>query len=178
VGRCNTGHQGILLVPCRAVAKRRRVVLVLVIEAVTAPGKLIFKKVGKSRSRDCAALHVLEFCPLSPDIARHASYGSQGFRPCLELGRNRKFIKLTTMKSKQLANVLIKMLGLSICVYAIPSFVEGVLVMLSGKPPTYFVTVLGISATAMTAIVQAIVGILIITKSQKIAGWMFKSEDE
>jgi hypothetical protein len=88
------------------------------------------------------------------------------------------FIKLTTMKSKQLANVLIKMLGLSICVYAIPSFVEGVLVMLSGKPPTYFVTVLGISATAMSAIVQVIVGIVIITKSQKIAGWMFKSEDE
>lgn len=82
------------------------------------------------------------------------------------------------MKSKQLANVLIKMLGLSICVYAIPSFAEGFFVMLSGKPSADFVTVLGISVTVMAAIVQIIVGVVIISMSQKIAGWMFRADEE
>jgi len=31
------------------------------------------------------------------------------------------------MKSKQLANILIKMLGLSVCLYAIPACVSGIL---------------------------------------------------
>ena len=82
------------------------------------------------------------------------------------------------MKSKQLANVLIKMLGLSICIYAIPSCVLGVLAMLSDKSASKDITVLGISATAASAAVQAVVGIVIIAMSQKIAGLMFKSDDE
>jgi hypothetical protein len=82
------------------------------------------------------------------------------------------------MKSKQLANVLIKMLGLSLFIYAIPNFAEGFFVMISGKPSADFVTFLGISITALVAIVQIIVGIVIIAKSQKIADFLFKNEDE
>lgn len=82
------------------------------------------------------------------------------------------------MKSKQLANVLIKMLGLSIFVYAIPNFAEGFFVMISGKPSADFVTFLGISITALVAIVQVIFGIVIIANSQKIANWMFKNEED
>jgi hypothetical protein len=82
------------------------------------------------------------------------------------------------MKSRQLANVLIKMLGLSICIYAIPSCALGLFVMLSDKSASKDITVLGISATAAEAVVQVIVGIVIISMSQKIAGLMFKSDDE
>ena len=57
-------------------------------------------------------------------------------------------------------------------------FCEGVLFMLSGKPSTNFVTVLGISVTVVSAIVRVVVGLMIIAKCQTIAGWMFKSEDE
>ena len=82
------------------------------------------------------------------------------------------------MKSKQLANVLIKLLGLSICIYAIPSCALGFFVMLSDKSASKDITVLGISATAAEAVVQVIVGVVIISISQKIAGLMFKSDDE
>ena len=82
------------------------------------------------------------------------------------------------MKSKQLANVLIKMLGLSVCLYAIPRCVYGVFVMLSARASTRDFTVWGISATVAEAVVQMIVGIVIISMSQKIAGMMFKTDDE
>ena len=82
------------------------------------------------------------------------------------------------MKSKQLANVLIKMLGFSVCIYAIPSCALGFIVMLSDKAMSKDVTVLGLSATAAEAVVQAVVGIVIICMSQKIAGLMFKTDDE
>jgi hypothetical protein len=83
------------------------------------------------------------------------------------------------MKTKQLANVLIKILGLSICIYAIPSFVLGILVMLSDSDgSTRNITVWGISVNVVSAAVQVVVGIVIISLSQKIAGLMFKSDEE
>jgi hypothetical protein len=83
------------------------------------------------------------------------------------------------MKSKQLANVLIKILGLSVCLYAIPSCVSGILVGLTSMSVSKTdITVLRIFSSAVGAGVQAIVGIVIISASQKIAGMMFKTDDE
>ena len=84
------------------------------------------------------------------------------------------------MKSKQLANVLIKMLGLSVCLYAIPSCVSGILVGITQfqVSPKWDMAVIRIVGSAIGAAVQAAVGIAIISMSQKIAGMMFKTDDE
>ena len=83
------------------------------------------------------------------------------------------------MKPKQLANVLIKMLGLSVCLYAIPSCVSGILFGLTSMSVSKTdVTFLRIFSSAVGAGVQAIIGVVIVCQSQKIAGMMFKSDDE
>jgi hypothetical protein len=83
------------------------------------------------------------------------------------------------MKSKQLANVLIKMLGLSVCLYAIPSCVSGILFGLESMSISKTdITVMRVFSSAVGAGVQAIIGIVIICQSQKIAGMMFKTDDE
>ena len=82
------------------------------------------------------------------------------------------------MKSKQLANVLIKMLGLSVCLYAIPSFVAGILVEFLAPATPKTDIVLRIFTSAVGAGVQAVVGIAIISSSRKIAGLLFKNDDE
>lgn len=87
------------------------------------------------------------------------------------------------MKSKQLANVLIKMLGLSICFYAIPTCVSGIIFALSfpsGLPKTdqTEITVIRFMSSAVGAGVEALFGMIIIAMSRKIAGWMFKSDED
>jgi hypothetical protein len=82
------------------------------------------------------------------------------------------------MKSKQLANVLVKILGLSVCLYAIPTCVSGILVGLSLGWSKIDITVMRILSSAVGAGVQAAVGIFLVIKSQKIAGLLFKGEDE
>jgi hypothetical protein len=83
------------------------------------------------------------------------------------------------MNSKQLANVLIKILGLSVCLYAIPSCISGIVFGLfsMGLSKTDF-TFIRIFSTTAGAAVQAIAGIVIIVMSQKIAGLLFKRDDE
>lgn len=83
------------------------------------------------------------------------------------------------MKSKQLANVLIKMLGLSVCLYAIPSCISGILegvVHLKDSP--HWLAIIPLVSYSIGAAIQAAVGLVIIAKSQTVAGWMFKNEDE
>jgi hypothetical protein len=83
------------------------------------------------------------------------------------------------MKSRQLANVLIKILGLSVCLYAIPSCVSGIIVALMqphGSRSGF--ELMGLSYYAVGAVVQFAIGLVIISISQTIAGWMFKSDDE
>jgi hypothetical protein len=86
------------------------------------------------------------------------------------------------MKSKQLANVLIKVLGLSVCLYAIPSCVSGILRGISQfaqfENSQKWLTVIPVIAYGIGAAVQAVIGLVIIAKSQNIAGWMFKDDDE
>jgi hypothetical protein len=81
------------------------------------------------------------------------------------------------MKSRQLANVLIKILGLSICLYAIPMCVAGIASIFLSRSMTQ-AEATGITiGDAIGTGVQALFGLLVIAKSQKIAGWMF-NEDE
>jgi len=83
------------------------------------------------------------------------------------------------MKSKQLANVLIKILGLYICLCAIPGFVSGILLIFSSTlGVTWNEKFFSMGSYAIGDVVQAIVGIIIITKSRKIAEFWFKNEDE
>lgn len=82
------------------------------------------------------------------------------------------------MKSKQLANVLIKMLGLSVCLYAIPSSVAGILIGVKQSMTTNGSDeALRIGSYAIGAGVQLAIGIAIIAMSQTIAGWMFKNDE-
>ena len=85
----------------------------------------------------------------------------------------------TQMKSTQLANVLIKVLGLSVCLYAIPMFVSGIVVGVSTFGMLKWdIAIIRILSSAIGAAVQAVMGILLIVKSQKLAGLLFKGEDE
>jgi hypothetical protein len=86
------------------------------------------------------------------------------------------------MKSKQLANVLIKITGLYICVFAIPALVAGIVVWLTSHDlwaqsnrGTLLTEML--SALVRSA-VQAGVGVFLIVWSRPIAGWLFKNEEE
>lgn len=82
------------------------------------------------------------------------------------------------MKSKQLANVLIKMLGLSVCLYAIPSCVSGILfAVIRPQPSSEGMEAMRIITYAIGAGFQSVIGIAIIAMSQTIAGWMFKSDE-
>ena len=86
---------------------------------------------------------------------------------------------LIDMKTKQLANILIKILGLSVCIHAIPTCVSGIIVGLTASVDTNpHITFIRIFSSAAGAGIQALVGIIFIAMSQKIVGWMFNSDDE
>jgi len=88
-------------------------------------------------------------------------------------------LRIVFMKSRQLANVLIKMLGLSVCLYAIPSCVSGILVaVMRPYNSSGGAEFLRIGSYAIGAGVQFAIGIAIIASSQKVADWLFKSDDE
>jgi hypothetical protein len=83
------------------------------------------------------------------------------------------------MKSKQLANVLIKTIGLYICLCAVPGFISGIcLIFSSAMGISWSEKLFSMESYAIGNVVQAVVGIIIIIKSQKIAGFWFKNEDE
>ncbi len=87
------------------------------------------------------------------------------------------------MKSKQLANVLIKILGLSVCIHGIPNFVtgfvRGFLSELASSGATRMST--GSSASSayvIGALVELALGIVLIVKSKALAELLLKREDE
>ena len=82
------------------------------------------------------------------------------------------------MKSKQLANVLIKMLGLSVCLYAIPSCISGFLQGIMHLNSSQGLAIIPLISYGIGAAIQAIVGLVIICESQKISGWMFRSDED
>jgi len=94
---------------------------------------------------------------------------------------------LLLMKPKQLANVLIKILGLSICVHGFPAFVASMIgavetlvhAMRDGHPTnvplpywTYSLTYL------IQSTIEFIVGIFIIVRSRWLVEKLFKNEEE
>jgi hypothetical protein len=80
------------------------------------------------------------------------------------------------MKSKQLANVLFKIIGISFFLHGIPSFISGFLMgFLLLAPPsaprnTWIYTVAGV--------VQLVVAALFIIKSRNLAEFFFRNETE
>jgi hypothetical protein len=83
------------------------------------------------------------------------------------------------MKSKQLANVLIKILGLSVCVHAVPALIS---VLLSafmslgvsrGDAPILRILLSGVGVG-----VEAIIGVLLIVNSPKVVELLFKGQDD
>ncbi len=83
------------------------------------------------------------------------------------------------MKSKQLANVLIKILGLYVCLCAIPGFVSGfLLIFLPAMHMTWNDRLFGTLSYALGDVVRAVVGIIIITNSRKIAEFWFKANED
>jgi len=82
------------------------------------------------------------------------------------------------MKSKQLANVLIKMLGLSVCISGIPYLIRDIIVVLSSSRVAGTDAVEMALGYAIGAAVQVAFGIFLIVASRKISGWMFATDDE
>jgi hypothetical protein len=79
------------------------------------------------------------------------------------------------MKPKELANVLIKLLGLSFGLYAIPGFVSGIVQWISSSGITTHIIVYPV---LITSGVQVAIGIFIIAKSAMITELLFKGQSE
>jgi len=80
------------------------------------------------------------------------------------------------MNPKQLANVLIKILGLSSCVQGVMHIVSGIFTLLemfsnSGNPGNYFLW-----ANIVTGLILAVIGIFLIFQSRLITDKLFKDE--
>jgi hypothetical protein len=80
------------------------------------------------------------------------------------------------MKSKQLANVLIKILGLSLCAQSVIPIVNGIMVVFANKL-SYNGNLMWWSGLTYAPILVAI-GIFLIVKSRAVAEFLFKGEDE
>jgi len=83
------------------------------------------------------------------------------------------------MTSKRLANVLIKIVGLYICLCAIPGLVSGILaaVVCVGGHAKGTDAVTYILSEAVGAVIQLVVGVILVVKSQKLAQFWFKNDD-
>ena len=83
------------------------------------------------------------------------------------------------MKSRQLANVLLKLMGFSVCLYAIPSCVAGILTnLVRPESSDRGIEAVRLSSYAIGAAVQLVLGIAIIAMSKKISGWLFKEDGD
>jgi hypothetical protein len=92
------------------------------------------------------------------------------------------------MKPKDLANVLLKILGLSMCLNAIPSFLTQPLMFLepllslgSMSPAThdrfFHQTIANAISFAVSEAVKIGIGIYVVVKSRKISEFLFKNEE-
>ena len=83
------------------------------------------------------------------------------------------------MKSKQLANVLIKILGLSVCVHAVPPLIMGIYdLVVYISAPRATIPGGGFWFYIMPNLFYVAVAIYFMIKSRKIADFLFKNEDE
>jgi hypothetical protein len=82
------------------------------------------------------------------------------------------------MKSKQLANVLIRILGLSLCVQAAMHFVNGMISMGYSINMNYPTNRMGLWSNFLTGAILAAIGICFLVKSRNVTECLFKGEDE
>lgn len=90
------------------------------------------------------------------------------------------------MKSKQLANVLLKILGLSMCLHSIPSIVSSITIscipLWQGATPLsdklFYQAIANGLSWAASGVIEIVIGVLVIAKSQKISERWFRNEDE
>lgn len=77
------------------------------------------------------------------------------------------------MKTKQLANVLIKILGLSVVVHSIPALITALLSTMQLRAASG-----GYSLYPISTVVLAVLGICLIVKSRCVADLLMKNEEE
>jgi len=80
------------------------------------------------------------------------------------------------MKTKQLANILIKILGLSVLVHSIPSIISGLVQILQVRSMSSQIDFYWIYP--FSAVLQIALGIYLVLKSRDVAACLFKNEDE
>jgi putative Mn2+ efflux pump MntP len=76
------------------------------------------------------------------------------------------------MKSKQLANVLIKILGLSLCAQSLMHFVTGTFNVYANNRSLF------LWSNFVSGAILAVVGLFFIVQSRSVAGCLFKDENE
>jgi hypothetical protein len=83
------------------------------------------------------------------------------------------------MKSKQMANVLIKIIGLYVCLCAIPSLIACILAVFAGPLSlTWPQRIFSLQGYAIGGVVQGIAGLILIFNSRKLSEFWFKNENE
>ena len=96
----------------------------------------------------------------------------------MKLERNCRFVALISqlgefrvgnVKSKQLANVLIKIIGLYVCLLAIPSVMSGLLAIFTVHMGGTTERLVSIFSYSIGAAVQILVGSILILKSRNLA---------
>lgn len=78
------------------------------------------------------------------------------------------------MKKKQLADVLIKILGLSVVIHAIPLFLSGLFTIMQmprGSGGNYWYYLVG-------SVVTLVIGIYLVFQSRVVAEYLFEGDDE
>jgi hypothetical protein len=86
------------------------------------------------------------------------------------------------MKPKQLANVLIKVLGLSVLLHGLPSFatgfVRGFLSTFGSSTTTRASTSAGAAPLIVGGLVELVLAVVLVVKSRPISDFLFRKEDE
>jgi hypothetical protein len=83
------------------------------------------------------------------------------------------------VKSKQLANVLIKIVGLYVCLCAIPGLVAGIItaVLWASEHPRGNDAVAYTLSEGIGAVIQFVVGIILVVKSGKLSEFWFRNDE-
>jgi Na+/melibiose symporter-like transporter len=83
------------------------------------------------------------------------------------------------MKSRELTNALIKLLGVLVCVPAIVNCLGGILILFSQssvqRPDAISMQII---FSLVGGSIQSVLGIIIIVARRKIAGWMLKEDEQ
>jgi len=83
------------------------------------------------------------------------------------------------MKSKQLANVLIKILGLSVLVHGIPSILNGLFSLLQFRGAGSQMSRMDFYwLYPLSSVVTVAIGVYLIVKSRDVAEYLFKGDEE